>query len=80
MLIKKPDEIKSAEITDKKVYLNRRLFLRGAALAGTTAATGLLYRKLNPPPTARPKGEALVTVATLLLTSECARVLPPTKN
>jgi sulfoxide reductase catalytic subunit YedY len=63
MLIKKPDEIKSAEITDKKVYLNRRLFLRGAALAGTTAATGLLYRKLNPPPAARPKGEALVTVA-----------------
>ncbi len=32
MLIKKPDEIKSSEITDKKVYLNRRLFMRGAAL------------------------------------------------
>ena len=26
MLIKKPDEIKSSEITDKNVYLNRRLF------------------------------------------------------
>ncbi|MEP6911313.1 MAG: protein-methionine-sulfoxide reductase catalytic subunit MsrP [bacterium] len=49
MLIKKASDIKSSEITDKKVYLNRRLFIRGAVVAGTTAATGLLYRKLNPP-------------------------------
>ena len=63
MLIKKPKEIKSSEITDKQVYLNRRLFIRGAALAATTAATGLLYRKLNPPPAEKPKGEILVTVA-----------------
>jgi len=49
MLIKKPDEIKSSEITDQKVYLNRRLFMRGAVLAGSAVATGLLYRKLNPP-------------------------------
>ena len=59
----KPNEIKSSEITDKKVYLNRRLFMRGAALAATTAATGLLYRKLNPPPVEKPKGETLATVA-----------------
>jgi sulfoxide reductase catalytic subunit YedY len=63
MLIKKPEEIRSSEITDEKVYLKRRLFLRGAALAATTAATGLLYRKLNPPPAEKPKGETLVTVA-----------------
>jgi methionine sulfoxide reductase catalytic subunit len=63
MLIKKPDEIKSSEITDKKVYLNRRLFMRGAALASTAVATGLLYRKLNPPPAEKPQGETLVTVA-----------------
>jgi sulfoxide reductase catalytic subunit YedY len=63
MLIKKPDEIKSSEITDKKVYLNRRLFMRGAALASTAVATGLLYRKLNSPPAEKPKGETLVTVA-----------------
>ena len=63
MLIKKPDDIKSSEITDKKTYLNRRLFMRGAALAATTAATGLLYRKLNPPPAEKTKGDALVTVA-----------------
>ncbi len=63
MLIKKPDEIKSSEITNKNVYLNRRLFMRGAALVATTAATGLLYRKLNPPPAEKPQGEKLVTVA-----------------
>jgi len=63
MLIKKPDEIKSSEVTDKKLYLNRRLFMRGAALASTAVATGLLYRKLNPPPAEKPKGQTLVTVA-----------------
>lgn len=63
MLIKKPADIKSSEITDQKVYLNRRLFMRGAALAGTTAATGLLYRKLNRATPETAKGEKLVSVA-----------------
>jgi methionine sulfoxide reductase catalytic subunit len=49
MLIKKPEDIKSSEITDQKVYLNRRLFIRGGVLAGSVAATSLLYRKLNSP-------------------------------
>src|SRR3989454_12071009 len=50
MLVKKPNDMRSSEITDQKIYLNRRLFMRGAILAGTVGATGLLYRKLNPPP------------------------------
>src|SRR5690242_20762397 len=37
MLIKSPADIPSSEITDKKVYLNRREFIRG--VAGTTLAT-----------------------------------------
>ena len=49
MLIKKPDDIKSSEITDRKVYLNRRNFLRGAALAATTFATGVIYKQLLAP-------------------------------
>jgi methionine sulfoxide reductase catalytic subunit len=49
MLIRKPADIKSSEITDQKVYLNRRLFIRGAILAGSATATGFLYRELNPP-------------------------------
>jgi sulfoxide reductase catalytic subunit YedY len=58
------NEIKSSEITDKKVYLNRRLFIRGAALATTTAATGLLYRKLNPAGVEKRPGEALAVEKT----------------
>ena len=50
MLIKKPEDIKSSEITDQRFYLNRRLFIRGGVLAGSVAATSLLYRKLNLPP------------------------------
>src|SRR5437867_6918062 len=50
MLIKQSADIKSSEITDAKIYLNRRLFMRGAILAGSTVATGFIYRKLNPPP------------------------------
>ena len=49
MLIKRPDDIKSSEITDKKTYLNRRVFLRGAAFAASTVATGFLYRRLLAP-------------------------------
>ncbi len=49
MLIKKSTDIKPSEITDEKVYLNRRWFMRGAVLAGSVAATGFIYRRLNPP-------------------------------
>jgi sulfoxide reductase catalytic subunit YedY len=47
MLIKRPEEIKSSEITDESFYLNRRTFIRGAALAATTLGTGYLYRTLT---------------------------------
>ena len=54
MLIKKDAEIKASEITDKKVYLSRRRFMRGAALVASTAATGVLYRQLLAPDVQRP--------------------------
>jgi sulfoxide reductase catalytic subunit YedY len=63
MQTKNPGDIKSSEITDKSVYLNRRLFMRGATLAATTAATALLYRRLNPASVERTKGETLDTAA-----------------
>ncbi|HXG92945.1 MAG TPA: protein-methionine-sulfoxide reductase catalytic subunit MsrP [Blastocatellia bacterium] len=47
MLIKKAEEIKSSEITDKKFYVSRRTFMRGLTLAATTTATGLLYRSFT---------------------------------
>jgi len=49
MLIKKPDDIPSSEITDRKQYLDRRSFMRGAILAGSVVATGALYRQLASP-------------------------------
>jgi methionine sulfoxide reductase catalytic subunit len=62
MLIKKPEEIKSSEITDQKTYLNRRLFIRAAVMAGTATASTLLYRTLNPPPAETPKGDKFTAV------------------
>jgi sulfoxide reductase catalytic subunit YedY len=59
----KSNEISRNEITDKQIYLNRRLFMRGGILAATMAATGLVYRNLNPPPMETPKGEPLANVA-----------------
>jgi methionine sulfoxide reductase catalytic subunit len=49
MLIKKPTALPSSEITPKSVYLNRRNFITGAALAGVAAATGLAFRDLALP-------------------------------
>jgi sulfoxide reductase catalytic subunit YedY len=40
MLIKKPDDIRSSEITDEKLYRNRRQFMRDAGLAGLVSAAG----------------------------------------
>lgn len=50
----------SEKVTDKHVYLNRRLFIQAATLAGTAAATTLLYRRLNPRPLEPVKGEKVV--------------------
>jgi sulfoxide reductase catalytic subunit YedY len=49
MVIKKPNEIKSSEITDEQAYLSRRNFIRAGLLAGTTLATAGVYRFINPP-------------------------------
>ncbi len=49
MLIKKPADIKSAEITPKEMYLNRRQFMTSAsamALSAGVAATGLDWFQL----------------------------------
>jgi methionine sulfoxide reductase catalytic subunit len=62
MLIKKPEVIKSSEITDKKLYLTRRLFIRGAVIAGTTAATGLVYRRFTSPSEESQAGEKIADV------------------
>jgi sulfoxide reductase catalytic subunit YedY len=47
MLIKKSADIPGRELTDQKVYLNRRTFLRAGALAASTVATAGVYRTLT---------------------------------
>ena len=42
MLIRKPDDIRSSEITDKAVYLNRRQFMARASAAATALGAGML--------------------------------------
>ena len=49
MLIKKSSDILSSEITPKNLYLNRRRFLAGAAMAGAAAAAGFAFRELSSP-------------------------------
>ena len=54
---------KSDKVTDKAVYLNRRAFMRAAALAGTATATTLLYHYANPRPAPSVEGDKLTQVA-----------------
>jgi methionine sulfoxide reductase catalytic subunit len=51
MLIKKAADIPSSEITPKSLYLNRRKFLTGSALAGAAAVAGLRLKDLAAPAT-----------------------------
>ena len=66
------EKIEGDKITDQQTYLNRRTFMRVAALAGTATATTLLYRRLNPPPPLPVEGQKLNAVndATGFSTSE----------
>jgi sulfoxide reductase catalytic subunit YedY len=59
VLIKKADAIRSSEITPKDLYLNRRKFLAGAAMAGAAAATGFGLKELLAPSSAVHAGEKI---------------------
>jgi methionine sulfoxide reductase catalytic subunit len=49
MLIKKPSDIPSSEITPKHIYLNRRKFLAGTAVAAGALATGFAVKEMQSP-------------------------------
>jgi sulfoxide reductase catalytic subunit YedY len=51
MLIKKAADIASSEITPKSLFLNRRRFLAGTALAGAAVAAGVGLREMASPST-----------------------------
>src|SRR6516162_7018951 len=49
MLIRKAQDIRSSEITPKRLYLNRRQFRASTALVGAAAAAGVSVRNLIAP-------------------------------
>src|SRR5437868_10096153 len=49
MLIKKPSDIPSSEITPKPLYVNRRKFLVGAGVAGAGLLAGKAFFDLTAP-------------------------------
>ncbi len=50
MLIKKPSDVPSSEITSKSTYMNRRKFMAGAALTGAALAGGYYLRNRKSAP------------------------------
>jgi sulfoxide reductase catalytic subunit YedY len=55
LVIKKPGDIFSSEITDEHLFLNRRNFMRAAVVTGTVATTGFLYRRFAIPTPVTPQ-------------------------
>ena len=70
MLIKRPADIPSSEITDKKVYLNRREFIRTAAVTGAAAAGAFGVGSVLSAQKPAEHGRKLVTKKSPLSTSE----------
>jgi len=64
MLIKKPEDIKSSEITDQSLYTTRRTFLKGAALAASSLGTAWLYRRFTAHGEGAQVGEKIADVQT----------------
>jgi len=69
MLIGKPADIPSSAITSKDMYLNRRRFLRGAAVAGVAALGAERVSRLISPGTEALAGTKLQTVKSGLTTT-----------
>jgi sulfoxide reductase catalytic subunit YedY len=59
MLIKKASDIRSSEITSRSLYLNRRKFLAGAAVAGAAIAASTGLRRLINPKTVAQAGNKI---------------------
>ncbi len=64
MLIKKPADIKSSEITPETTYLNRRNFIRAGVLGASALLTGQIYRQFAVPDAPAQMGTKLATVQT----------------
>ena len=56
MLIRRPGDIRSSEITDEQIYLRRREFMRLAGAAAITGAVGALAGACGDAPSAAALG------------------------
>ena len=70
MVIRRPADIPSSEITDKRLYVNRRDFVRAATGAVVTAATGVLATEAWLQAAPAPHGRKLANVAKSPLSSD----------
>jgi sulfoxide reductase catalytic subunit YedY len=71
MLIKKPADILSSEITPKSVYMNRRKFMAGVAAAGAAALiTGHVSEVISPSQKVEASGTKLQTSKSPLSTTD----------
>ena len=61
MIIRRPSDISSSEITPKSTYLNRRKFLAGAAVTAAAAGAGLLWRDSHSSAAAASRGSSVET-------------------
>jgi sulfoxide reductase catalytic subunit YedY len=71
MLIKKPSDTASSEITPKSLYMNRRKFITGASLVGAAVAAGA-YELLSPAEMVHAEAAKLTTVKSQFSTTEPA--------
>ena len=62
MLIKRAPDIRSSEITDKKLYLNRREFLRAAGVTSAAAAAGVFGAEALVQAKGAPHGRKLANI------------------
>jgi methionine sulfoxide reductase catalytic subunit len=70
MLIKKPADIPSSEITPKSVYMNRRKFMAGSAAVGAAALISGVSEVVSPSQRVRASGTKLQTTKSPLSTTE----------
>jgi methionine sulfoxide reductase catalytic subunit len=70
MLIKKPEDIPSSEITPKSTYLNRRKFMAGAALTGAAVLVGRHLLDTENPDTVQAANKLNIATKSPFSTSE----------
>src|SRR5260370_32916419 len=75
MLIKKPNDIPSSEVTPKSAYVSRRTFITGAIATGAALAGGLYLRNTG---SGEGSGEANGAKLTDVIKSPCSTTEKPT--